>query len=139
MLTLDVGTLAFTAATASLASAMIIAAYGGPRHRDHRWGAFALSAALYGFGVLLIIFREVVPPPVAVIGGTLLVVLSALAAHAGASVLAGRPRPKGLYEATIILFLLGQCYFYFVTLIPEPCANDTRLPAAFQMESYGYH
>ena len=115
MLKIDVGNMAFTAAIASLVCALIITAYGSSLHRDRRWGAFALAAALHGVGVLLIVFRDFVPPAVAVIGGNLLVVLSAVAAHVGVRVLIGEPeRPWAIYSAVVVLFLAGQCYFYYV-------------------------
>ncbi|MBI3447013.1 MAG: PAS domain S-box protein [Magnetospirillum sp.] len=55
-----------------------------------------------------------VPPGLAVIGGNLLVVLSATAAHAGATMLVGGRRPRFLYEATILAYLAGESYFFYV-------------------------
>jgi signal transduction histidine kinase len=106
MLNLDVGTLAFSSALVSVATAAIIFVIGGVRRRDLPWGYFATSAALYGIGVLLIIFRLPDWKFSFVTGGNTLVLLSTLAAHAGACVIARRKIPVAVYGfATLGLVL----------------------------------
>jgi len=110
MLRLDVGTLAFTTAVTSLVSAFVIVAYSC---RQGWWRGFSLSAALYGAGVLVIIFRDPLPAALAVIGGNLLVMLAAAALHAGLCELFGRPRPGWLYLGLTLAYLLGESYYFY--------------------------
>ncbi len=111
MLRLDAGTLAFSAAIASLASALVIVAYGDFHVRKRSWEVFAASAALYGIGVLVIIFRGAMPAMPATMIGSLLVMASAIAAHAGLCLLLGRPGNPGLYASLAAAALIGEYYF----------------------------
>jgi signal transduction histidine kinase len=107
VLKLDVGTLAFSSALVALATAATIVAIGGMRRRDLPWGYFAASGALYGIGVLLIIFR---PPEWVfpfVTGGNTLVLLSTIAAHAGACVVTRRKIPVVAYGLATLGLVLG--------------------------------
>lgn len=115
MLKLDLGTLAFSSALVALATAATIVAIGGMRRRDLPWGYFAASGALYGIGVLVIIFR---PPEWVfpfVTGGNTLVLLSTLAVHAGACAITRRKIPVAAYGlATLGLVLaFGISYAAF--------------------------
>jgi len=108
MLRLDVGTLAFSAATLSLAAGLVILVFGRARHGDRRWLPFAASTGLYGIGVILILLQEMVPREVALPLGNLLVMLSAVAAHAGACVLAGRREVWWPHLLILGLFLVVE-------------------------------
>jgi len=99
MLRLDVGTLAFSAATLSLAVGLVLLVFGWARRGDHRWVAFAASTGLYGAGLIIILLRDLLTMEVAIVLGNFLVMLSAVAVHAGACMLAGRREvwwPHGL-------------------------------------------
>ncbi|OAN46755.1 hypothetical protein A6A04_06565 [Paramagnetospirillum marisnigri] len=112
MLKLDVGTLAFSSALVSLATAATILVIGGTRRRDLPWRYFAVSAALYGIGLLLIIFHPpgwLVP---FVTGGNILVMLSTLAAHAGACVIARRSIPVMVYGIATLGLAAGYWTAY---------------------------
>ena len=95
MLRLDVGTLAFSAAVVSLAAALVI----------------ALSAALHGLAALPIILKGSIPAAVIVLGVNPMIVLAALAFHAGACLLTGRVLPVVLYGTIFIAFSVGLTYF----------------------------
>lgn len=119
MLKLDVGTLAFSSALVALVTAATIIAIGGMRRRDLPWIYFAASGALYGLGVLLIIFR---PPEwmfLFVTGGNALVLLSTLAAHAGACIMARRKIPLVVYGVTT----LGLILAYWIAHVAFPTIN----------------
>jgi PAS domain S-box-containing protein len=103
MLRLDVGTLAFSAAVASLAAALVMAACAVSRRQDRYWHAYALSAAFYGFGTLPIILIGPSSPASLTHGIGLLVQMSALAFHAGACRLTGRPLPLAAYCAVLAI------------------------------------
>jgi PAS domain S-box-containing protein len=113
MLRPDVGTLALAAAMTSMACGIIVAVYGAARHQDRRWSAFSASALLYGLGLLLVILRASLPVALSIMGGNLLLVLSAVAAHMGAVQLAGGGRPWPFYGLTLALFLGLEGHFLY--------------------------
>ncbi|KIM00528.1 Phytochrome two-component sensor histidine kinase Cyanobacterial phytochrome B [Paramagnetospirillum magnetotacticum MS-1] len=114
MLKLDVGTMAFSSAIASLAAAIIIISYASPSRSLRHWGLFSLSAAAYGIGVIAIVHRGVLPPMLAIIGGNFMVMVSALALHAGTSGIFGRfdRRFIAVYVLFMLLYLAGYTYYY---------------------------
>ncbi len=114
MLRLDVGTMGFSAAIVSLAAALIIAGYGGQARSRRPWMFFCLSALGYGIGVIAILFRGGLPPWLAVLGGNLLVMGSALAFHAGVCLLAGRRLTSAFYTAMILAYLVGYSFYFYV-------------------------
>ncbi|CCG42624.1 PAS domain S-box protein [Magnetospirillum molischianum] len=119
MLRLDVGTLAFSAATLSLAACLVILVFGWARRDDRRWVAFAASTGLYGVGLILVLLRDPLTMEAALILGNFLVILSALAVHVGASVLAGRRVVWWPHAAILALFLAAE----FVTIGPWDSVN----------------
>jgi signal transduction histidine kinase len=116
VLKLDVGTLAFSTAIVSLVTAMTIVAIGGMRRRDLPWGPFAASASLYGIGLLMIVFRPAEAVHPFITGGNILVLLSTLAAHAGACAIAGRKAPLIAYGVATLGLSAG--YWYLSEAIP---------------------
>jgi signal transduction histidine kinase len=112
VLKLDVGTLAFSSAIVALATAATIVAIGGLRRRDLPWIYFAASGASYGIGVLLIILR----PPEWVFWfstiGNALVLLSTIAAHAGACALTRRKMPVAIYGVATLALVIGYWVIY---------------------------
>jgi len=105
MLRLDVGTLAFSAATLSLAVGLVILVFGWARRGDRRWIAFAASTGLYGSGLIIILLRDILTMEVAIVVGNLLVMMSAMAVHVGACVLAGRRTVWWPHVLILALFL----------------------------------
>jgi PAS domain S-box-containing protein len=105
MLRLDVGTLAFSAATLSLAVGLVILVFGWARRGDRRWIAFAASTGLYGAGLIIILLRDVLTMEVAIVLGNLLVMMSAVAVHAGACTLANRREVWWPHGLILLLFL----------------------------------
>jgi len=92
MVRLDIGTLACSAAILSLACSVVIAVAGGARRGNRIWVPFAAATGFHGLGLLLILTGPgLLPHPLAVQAGNLLVLLSAVAAQAGACALAGKP------------------------------------------------
>lgn len=114
MLKIDVGTMGFSAAMASLAVALVLAAYGGAWQSLRRWGIFSLSCAAYSIGLMAILFRGPLPPMVAIYGGNLLVMIAAWAFHAGICVLFHRRPPLWLYAVLTVIYLVGEYYYLFV-------------------------
>ncbi|SEH64381.1 PAS domain S-box protein [Magnetospirillum fulvum] len=108
MLRLDVGTLAFSAATLSLAACLVILVFGRARQGDRRWVPFAVSTGLYGVGVLLILLQDLLSRDVAIVSGNLLVMLSAVAIHVGACGLAGRREVWWPHVLILVLFVVGM-------------------------------
>jgi hypothetical protein len=131
MLKLDLGTLALSAAMASIASAVIVVAFGFQRGRRREWPAFAVSAALYGAGVVMTLYHDMNDMQILLLLGNLLVLLSAIALHVGFCRLADRRPPLVLYVPTVILLLL--CYLYYFQVhysvdVRIACVSLLRVP-----------
>ncbi|MGC2856216.1 sensor histidine kinase [Novispirillum sp. DQ9] len=101
MVRLDVGTLAFASAMLALAVAATILFVAGRRGRGWPRLLFSVSAAAYGTGVLPIILWPGVP--LAVLGGNLLVMASACAAHAGVCQQVARRPAWSLYGLSLAI------------------------------------
>ena len=116
MLRLDVGTMAFSAAIVSLAAAIVILAYRDTIRSHRYWQTFSLCAATYGIGVVTIILRGTLPPFVAIIGGNLLVMVSALLFHAGICAMFRRQdRPLlTVYAALTVIYLAAETYYFTI-------------------------
>ncbi|WP_157879253.1 sensor histidine kinase [Pararhodospirillum photometricum] len=102
---LDVGTLAFTTSVLSLALAAATAFIATGRGARLTRVCFSGSAALYGLGLLCIVFWPTTP--LCLVTGNALVMGSALCAHAGACLYAGRTVHPLSYGAGMVAVLLG--------------------------------
>lgn len=114
MIKLDVGTVGFSVAIVTLALCFVI-----PRERsggtsEARFWFFLASCACYGMGLLVIIHRGLIPPGWAVLGGSFLVIVAAVALHVAISTILGRPRMARFYGALLATYLLFQSYYLFV-------------------------
>ena len=114
MLKLDVGTLAFSAAMTSIAAALLIFTYRQVRRGTRQLDIFAVSFASYGVGVVAILLNGAPPPYILLIGGNILVVVSACALHAGASALVGRRPMPWVYSAFCLATLAGYLYYSII-------------------------
>jgi len=120
---LDVGTLAFCAATVSLLAGAVLAAFVSVRRpeggKEGPWPGgswFAACCLVYGGGLLLILDAAAGDTPTApLLTGNLLVVLSALAARQGALALAGRPSGNFVVPALVLgVFVALEGWFLVV-------------------------
>ncbi len=114
MLKLDVGTIGFSTAIVSLAISLIVPHREIHEGRRARFILFFLSTVLYGIGLMAIVHRGPLSFPVAILGGNLLVILAAVALHAGICVVLQRSPAPRLYMAIIACYLVGQSYYMFV-------------------------
>ncbi|MTJ80592.1 MAG: EAL domain-containing protein [Telmatospirillum sp.] len=111
MLRIDIGTLAFSAAVASLTSALIIASHGPSDGSRGRSWLFAAAAGCAGRGQIIALMGAVDRQPGATVVGNLLMLHSAIGLHLGCCRLSGRQPPVPLYVAAILLLI--SCYISF--------------------------
>lgn len=128
MLRLDVGTLAFSTALVAFAVALTIAFIGRRQLKGMPWGEFAGSCALYGLGLVVIVFPPGNSPGTSVVGGNILATVSTLLAHAGAARLVNRTGfPLWAYGlatlAAAVGYVLAYSMDYSVALV-----SAIRLP-----------
>lgn len=128
MLRLDVGTLAFSTALVAFAVALTIAFIGRRQLKGLPWGEFAGSCALYGTGLVVIVFPPGDSPGVSVVGGNILATMSTVLAHAGVARLVKRPGFSLWAYCLAILsaasgFILAYSLDYSVALV-----SAIRLP-----------
>ncbi len=102
---LDVGTLAFSTAVLSLALSMTTAFIAAGRGDRLIRFCFSGSNALYGAGLLTVVFWRA--EPAALISGNTLVMASALCAHLGACAYAGKTVKPIYYLPGIAAVILG--------------------------------
>jgi signal transduction histidine kinase/CheY-like chemotaxis protein len=111
MIKLDAGTVGFTTAIIALVLSLVIPVTGSDRAQRDRFHMFSIAMAFYGIGLLAIVNRGTVPFYLSILGGNYLVLISALALHAGVSVIVQRKPLIGLYIVVAALFLVGESYF----------------------------
>ena len=112
MINLDVGTVGFSVAIVSLALCFAIPRGNNEDSKQRlRFQLFVITTACYGLGLLAILYRGPLPFQWSILGGNLLVMISAIAVHAGISVIVRRPLLPKLYIVLLVCYIVGMTYY----------------------------
>ncbi|MDR3435486.1 EAL domain-containing protein [Telmatospirillum sp.] len=131
MLKIDIGTLAFSAAIVSLASALFISSHGTRHDNRGRSWVFAVAAGCSGLGQLIALMGSQNHSPVETIVGNILFLHSAIGFHIAICLLSGRRVRIANYAPLIAGFLvcyLSFFHFNYSLNVRIACAAALRLP-----------